>query len=223
MINAPGLPDTRTGAAPASIATATLITGLCVACELIANVTASTPIFLGQSFAAPGGVFIYALTFTLLDLAHERLGQVGARRIVYAGFAADALLAGYVQLVAWLGRNTTLAWSGANPCLGGTPRIVAASLTAYLISSLVDIQVFAWWRRRGKGPRWTRVLASNSVSTLVDSVIFVSIAFGLVASQPELPVLPRLIAGQYAAKMAITLISLPLIYAIHAQKGKSHP
>jgi uncharacterized integral membrane protein (TIGR00697 family) len=205
--------------APAPLAATTLITGLYVACDLIANVTASTAIFLGRSFAVPGGVFLYALTFTLLDLAHEHTGQEGARRLVYTSFAANVLLAGYVQAIAFLGRNVSLSWSGANPCLGGTPRVVAASLTAYLLSSLVDLRVFAWWRRHGRGPRWTRVLASNTVSTLVDSVVFIGIAFGLVVTAAEAPVIPRLIAGQYAVKMVITLASLPLIYAVRG-KGR---
>jgi uncharacterized PurR-regulated membrane protein YhhQ (DUF165 family) len=45
------------------------------------------------------------------------------------------------------------------------------------------------------------------VSTLIDSILFVSVAFSGV-----LPVWP-LIQGQYAVKMGITAISLPLIYA----------
>jgi uncharacterized PurR-regulated membrane protein YhhQ (DUF165 family) len=58
----------------------------------------------------------------------------------------------------------------------------------------------------------------------VDSVLFVGIAFGLVVTRPELPVIPRLIAGQYAVKMAITIASLPLIYAIRTtRKEKTQP
>jgi uncharacterized integral membrane protein (TIGR00697 family) len=209
----------------APLATTTLLTGLYVACGLITSVTASTPVLLGQGFAAPGGVFLYALTFTLLDLAHERLGhrqgsgtpQVGARRLVYTGFAANVLLAGYVQLVAWLSRSVNLS-----SCLSSAPRIVVASLAAYLLSSLLDVYVFAWWRRRGRGPRWAGVLASNSVSTLLDSVVFAGLAFGPVLTGPELPVLPRLIAGQYTVKMAVTLVSLPLIYLIHTHWRKTN-
>jgi hypothetical protein len=51
------------------------------------------------------------------------------------------------------------------------------------------------------------VLASNAVSTLIDSILFIGIAFASV-----FPVLP-LIGGQYLVKMAVTVISLPLIYA----------
>jgi len=50
-----------------------LLIGLYIACGVIANVTASKPVELG-SIVVPAAVFIYALTFTLIDLINERLG-----------------------------------------------------------------------------------------------------------------------------------------------------
>lgn len=186
----------------------TLLVSLYVACELTANVTASKPVAVGP-IVVPAAVFVYTLTFTLIDLINERMGKAGARRAVYGAFAANLLLAAYVQLAVvlpaapwWVGQA---AYAGV---LGSTPRIVFASLTAHLASSLGDVQVFAWWRERVKGPRWARVLVSNSTSTLADSVIFVTLAFW-----GALPVLP-LILGQYVVKMAITVVSLPLIYVV---------
>jgi uncharacterized integral membrane protein (TIGR00697 family) len=186
----------------------TLLIGLYVACELIANVTAGKPVALG-SIVVPAAVFIYTLTFTLIDLINERLGKAGARQVVAAAFAANLLLAGYTQLAIRLPAAPFYEGSQAfASVLGGTPRIVAASLVAYLASALVDTEVFAWWRAHVAGPRWLRVLASNAVSTLLDSALFIAIAFAGV-----LPVLP-LIQGQYLVKMGITLLSLPLIYAV---------
>lgn len=192
----------------------TLLIAIYVACELIANVTASKPVAV-LGMVVPAAVFIYALTFTLLDLVNEALGKEGARRVIYAALAANLLLAAYVWLAVALppadfygGQE---AFAGV---LGATPRIVLASLAAYLISSLIDAEVFAWWRQRVGRFRWARVLLSNSVSTLVDSVLFVSLAFWGV-----LPVLP-LIQGQYAIKMAITVVSIPLIYLVREARLK---
>lgn len=154
-------------------------------------------------------MFIYSLTFTLIDLINERLGKKGARKVVYTAFLANLLLAAYAQLSIILPYPSFYggqeAFAGV---LGATPRIVFASLTAYLVSSLIDTEVFAWWRERVGRFRWARVLASNSVSTLVDSIVFITLAFwGL------MPVL-SLIQGQYIIKMGITVLSLPLIYLI---------
>lgn len=192
----------------------TLLVVLYVACELTANVTASRPVTV-FGLAAPGGVFIYALTFTLIDLINHRLGRSGARRVVAAAFLANVVLALYAALVIRLPAPSWFAGHDAFVAvLGSTPRIVAASLAAYLASSLVDIEIFAFWKERVGGPPWARVIASNSVSTLLDSALFVVLAFG-----GQLPVLP-LIAGQYALKMAVTVLSVPLMYAA---RGSERP
>ncbi|MRR38957.1 hypothetical protein EG829_30790, partial [bacterium] len=75
-----------------------LLIALYVACELIANVTAGRTVEV-WGFAAPGGVFVYALTFTLIDLLNERMGKSGARQVVAAAFAANLLLGLYTTLV----------------------------------------------------------------------------------------------------------------------------
>jgi uncharacterized integral membrane protein (TIGR00697 family) len=184
-----------------------LLIGLYVACEIISNVTASKPVAIA-GVVVPAAVFLYALTFTLIDLINERLGKTGARQVVATAFAANLLLAGYVQVAIWLPAapfyRDANAFAGV---LGSTPRIVFASLVAYLVSSLVDTEIFAWWRAHVAGPKWMRVLTSNAISTLVDSALFISIAFAGV-----LPVGP-LIRGQYLVKMGVTVLSLPLIYA----------
>jgi uncharacterized integral membrane protein (TIGR00697 family) len=193
----------------------TLAIGLYVACELIANVTAVKPVVLG-GLVIPAGVFIYAITFTLLDLINERLGKRGARQVIATAVCANLLLAAYAQLtVRWPAPGFFDGQPAVERVLGATPRIVGASLIAYLVASLADAELFAWWRARVGGYRWVRVLVSNAVSTAVDSVVFVTLAFAGI-----LPVLP-LVAGQYVVKMVVTVLSLPLIYGIRA--GSSTP
>ncbi|MEW6033553.1 MAG: queuosine precursor transporter [Chloroflexota bacterium] len=196
---------------------AILLVGLYVACELIANVTASKQVAVG-GVTVPAAVFIYALTFTLVDLVNEKLGKQGARYVVYAALAANVLLAAYTRFSILLPPASFYQGQEAfASVLGSTPRIVLASLTAYIVASLIDIEVFAWWRRKVGKHRWARVLASNAVSTLVDSMVFITIAFGGV-----FPVLP-LIEGQYIVKMAVTAVSIPLIYLIRERARIAGP
>lgn len=199
-----------------------LLISLYVACELIANITAGRPLdILGVQ--APGGVFIYALTFTLIDLINEKLGKTRARHVVIGAFAANALLALYSALVLALPTPSFFLHHEAfATVLGATPRIISASLFAYLVSSWIDVEIFAAWKARIGGRKWVRVLTSNAVSTGVDSILFVGIAFA-----GTLPLLP-LITGQYVIKMAVTLLSLPLIYATRflspaGASGESRP
>ena len=183
-----------------------ILVSLYVACEIIANVTAGRPAQLG-SIVVPSAVFIYALTFTLVDLIHEVYGKSGTRMVVYGAFLANIVLAAYSYLVIHLSAPGFFSETRAyETVFGSTPRIVFASLTAYLVSSLVDVEVYHLWRRRVERWKWSRVLVSNVVSTLVDSIVFIALAF-----YGTLPVIP-LIKGQYLIKMAITILSLPLIY-----------
>jgi uncharacterized integral membrane protein (TIGR00697 family) len=191
----------------------TILVGLYIACELIANVTASKPVDLG-GIVVPAAIFIYTLTFTLIDLIHERFGKKEAQRVIGAAFLANLLLALYTQLCVILPAASFYqgqeAYAGV---LGSTPRIVFASLAAYAVSSLLDTEIFSFWKTRVRGPKWIRVLVSNALSTWVDSVIFITLAFyGL------MPVWV-LIKGQYVVKMAITVASLPLIYFIRSREG----
>ena len=192
-----------------------ILIGLYIACELISNVTASKPIQLG-GIVVPAAIFIYTLTFTLIDLINESLGKEGARKVILTAFLANLLLAAYVQLAVMLPPAAFYSGQEAfSGVLGGTPRIVFASLTAYLISSFIDAEIFSFWRARVQRLKWTRVLVSNAISTWVDSVIFITLAF-----YGTMPVW-ILIKGQYVIKMAITLLSLPLIYLVKSRRENS--
>lgn len=193
----------------------TILIGLYIACELIANVTASKPVQL-DGIVVPAAIFIYTLTFTLIDLINEFLGKQGARKVIWAAFIANLLLAAYSYLAVILPHPPF--YSGQETfagVLGSTPRIVIASLTAYLISSFIDTEIFAFWRVHVRVPKWARVLVSNTFSTWVDSVVFITLAFYGIMS------IWILIKGQYIVKMVITIGSLPLIYLVKGQiKGE---
>lgn len=188
------------------------LVGLYLACELIANITASKLTIVGP-FTVPAAVYIFTITYTLLDLINYTLGSREARRVVFAGFLGNVVLAGY----SWLAINVPPApfWSGQAgfaQVLGATPRVVTASLLAYLISSNIDVSTYAWLSKR-VAP-WARVLISNAISLAADTAIFITIAFAGLAS-----ILPLMI-GQYVVKMIVTVISIPLIYlARHTVKG----
>ena len=184
------------------------LVALYIACELIANVTASKPIQIA-GIVAPAAIFVYTLTFTLIDLINETLGKQGARKVIFASFLANLLLAVYAQFAVLLPPASFYQGQEAfSAILGSTPRIVLASLIAFLLSSLTDAEIFAFWKSHVRGPKWARVLISNTVSTGIDSIAFISLAFyGLMP-------LWTLITGQYLLKMAITVLSLPLIYLI---------
>lgn len=129
---------------------------------------------LGLGISAPAGVFLAGIAFTMRDLVHESLGR---------RWVVGAILAGAV-----------LSWAIS-------PQFAAASGIAFLLSELCDFAVYAPLRRR----HWLGAVAlSNTVGLLVDSALFLTLAFGSLA----------FIEGQILGKLLMTVLALPLLYLL---------
>lgn len=182
------------------------ITGLII----IANILANKIVQVGP-FSVPGGVIVFSMTFLLSDILSEFWGEKIARKAVWTGFVSSIVL--IISL--WI----VLHWQAApfateqaelfQQVLQLTPRITIAGLIAYLISQHHDVWAFHFWKRKTKGNYlWLRNNASTIISQLLDSTIFVTIAFAGI-----LPILP-LIIGQYVVKILIAIMDTPMMYLI---------
>lgn len=159
------------------------------------------------------GAFAYAITFPCTDVIGECLGKAKARQLVHLGLLGYALTVAFALLA--VGVPPADFWaenqSAYELVLGLTPRIAGASVIAYYASQLTDVALFHWWRQRTDGRAlWLRNTASTAVSQLLDSAIFVTVAFAGVVPSNELP---ALIVGQYVLKLGIALIDTPVVYA----------
>jgi hypothetical protein len=124
---------------------------------------------------APSAVLVVGLALVLRDLVQRRLGLA-------AGLAA--ILVGAV-LSAWV----------------APPAIVLASATAFLLSELADFLVYTPLQRR----RFvTAVVASSIVGLVVDSAVFLHLAFGSFAFLP----------GQVIGKLWMVLLAIPVVHWI---------
>ncbi len=89
-------------------------------------------------------------------------------------------------------------------------RLTIAGMVAYLISQYHDVWAFHFWKRQTAGRHlWLRNTASTMVSQLLDTLIFVTIAFYGV-----IPHLGAMIVGQYLVKLLIALLDTPLVYGL---------
>ena len=92
--------------------------------------------------------------------------------------------------------------------LGMTPRIIVASLTAYVFSQFHDVWLYTLLKARMRGRRlWLRNNVATILSQLIDTVVFITIAFYGV-----MPLWP-LIIGQWSVKVTLALCGTPLVYA----------
>lgn len=177
---------------------------------VLANVFAPKLVVLGP-LTVSAGILVYSATFLITDLLSELWSKDDARRAVWAGFYGSIALVATVWItLAWpspsYGQDIATAFDTA---LGLTPRVVLASMVAYLVSQHLDVTLFHYLKRvTHKKHLWLRNNASTIVSQLVDSVLFASVAFyGLY------PLLP-LIAGTWVVKVGIALIDTPFVYGV---------
>ncbi len=175
----------------------------------IASVLANKIISVAGIYV-PAGVLAYSVTVICTDVISEIWGRERAGRTVVGGFIALIASLVLVQL--------SLAWPAApfwgkeaafTTILGATSRIIIASFVAYLVSQFHDVWAFHFWRRvTAERHLWLRNTLSTAVSQLIDSALFVTIAF-----YGSMPILP-LILGQWVIKLAIGLLDTPLVYLV---------
>ncbi len=192
------------------------VTAAYLLCQIIADVTAVKMVEL-FGLAVPAAVFIYALTFTLRDVAHKQLGKKTTVFLVITAGVVNVLMALYFMLTVAL--KPAVFWGNQESyamILGVVPRIVAASIIAEIVSELLDTEIYQKWIDKfPNAPQWTRVLVSNAISLPIDSFLFVGIAF--IGTMP-VNALFGVMLGQVIIKAIITLISMPLIYVVPKRK-----
>ena len=201
-----------------------LLLGLFVTSLTSANYLAAKIVILGNFngifLLVPAGVIAYAVTFTITDIISEVYGKRAASIVVFIGFVTQLLIPIY-SYIAVLMPTASFQQEYTelfNRVFSVAPNIVIASLIAYLISQNHDIWAFHWWRRLTQGRHlWLRNNASTMMSQLIDTTIFITMAFGVLPSifggvLVSWDLIPFMILGQYIVKVIIALLDTPFVY-----------
>ena len=199
-----------------------LITAQLIAVKLLAVPFPGSLPLVGGSVLVPAGVLAYALTFFASDCYAELYGRRPAQIMVNVGFGMNFVMLALV----WLAIAAPGSQAGVDPAtfesvLGLSTNIVLGSLGAYIVSQNWDVIAFHAIGDWTDGEHlWLRNLGSTGTSQLIDTTIFVLLAFFLVPSAlgigQALPgaVLVQLIVGQYILKLLIALLDTPFVYAV---------
>jgi uncharacterized integral membrane protein (TIGR00697 family) len=183
-----------------------------VTCLIVSNITAVKLITVAD-FILPGAIIIFPITYIIGDVLTEVYGYAKARRVIWMGFAANLFA---VVTFAVVGILPAAGFWGAqesyDTILGATPRILGASLVAYLVGEFANAYVLARLKVATEGRfLWVRTIGSTVVGQSLDSAIFIVIAFGGI-----LPVeaLILTIVVQAVAKTAYEALATPLTYLV---------
>lgn len=177
-------------------------------------------------------VFFFPFVFIMTDIIGEVYGKKMARRFVVAGFLSIVLFLLYSLISAIFPWSEKSMWAhnSYNQIFGISARIAIASLVAFAIAEYQDVLAFFFFRRKiGTKLFGLRSILSNLWSQLLDTTIFMSVAFlGFKIGSFEisgiysLQSLPLLIIPWWLYKVAMGALYLPLSYlGLRLLRGKS--
>ncbi|MCY1721395.1 queuosine precursor transporter [Prolixibacteraceae bacterium Z1-6] len=186
-----------------------MLTGILFAtCLLLSNILASKIMMIGP-WSAPAGVLIFPLAYIINDVLVEVWGYQKTRLIIWAGFGVNVLAVLFFTLA--ISVTAAPFWQNQEAfatVLGSTPRIVAASMLAYLLGSFLNAFVMSKFKVLTKGKGFSiRAIVSTLVGEGADSMIFITIAF---AGVFPIKVILGMIVTQAIIKTVYEIAVLPL-------------
>jgi len=199
---------------------------ICLALYLTSLFAANTlglkimPFLFGSHLSV--AVFSFPVVFLMTDVIGEVYGKHLAKWFVRAGFISTALFIMYSLLSLSLPWAEKGLWAqeGYNLIFGVSGRIALASLVAFIVAEYQDVFTFFFVREKlGAKFFWLRSLLSNLWSQLLDSVLFMVIAF---AGIYETKTLISIIITWWLYKVLMGFLYTPLSYlGIRLLKGKN--
>lgn len=198
-----------------------LLIGLYVTFVLVAQVLAAkiSAFDLGFStFFGPSGVLVFSITYLFTDIVNEKFGRKEVSKMILIAFVSQIAMVFFFWLGVKLPAAPFWAIQGSwEQIFNLVPRITIASWIAFLITENFDAYVYAWFKKFTKGKHlWARNVFSSIPALLLDSLIFIPIAF-----LGALPIMP-LIIGQTAVKWLVGLINIPFMYLNRVVLGKEN-
>ena len=180
----------------------------------IAGVLGNKQVALGP-LAVEAGIFAFLLLVVTSSSVAELHGRTIANRLVLIGFVPLLVSLALTLLVLGLPASPYMdryRLSAFETMMSATPRIWLGGILAYGVSTFLNVTIFSRLKsREGARLLWLRAALASMLSQIVDTLIFITIAFYGVFPISEL------IAGQMLAKVALSAVLVPpLVYAFVA-------
>ena len=185
----------------------------------------------GLAFNLTCGVLLWPLEFVMTDIVNEYYGPKAVRRISYTAVVliSYAFIMFYSSIHVppaefWITSNQTKGidnmQTAFNGIFGQGMWIILGSLTAFLVSQIVDVTIFHRIKKiTGDKHIWLRATGSTLVSQLVDSYIVLTIAFKF-GSNWTWPLIFAVGTMNYIYKFIMAIILTPVIVLVEKQIEK---
>jgi queuosine precursor transporter len=189
-----------------------IIVAVFAASLLISNLAATKLIAFG-SIITDGGAILFPVVYILGDILTEVYGFKYARRAIWTGFGVMLLAILCFTVVRYMPPAADYHDQSAyEAVLGFFPRIVVASLAAYLVGEFLNAYVLAKLKIKTQGKKlWLRLIGSTFVGEFFDTIVFCLIAFGGVIGAQDMMIY---IAVGWLFKTGVEIVMLPITYRV---------
>jgi hypothetical protein len=184
---------------------------LFVALFIVVNIVAQKIVPLGKNGLLTAGDFVYPLLYCVSIIVVEVYGYALSRRVIWGAFFCNLLVAIIIALTITL--PSADLWheqEAFRAILGRTPRLLGASLGAFLIGEFLGSYLLAKIKILTSGKYlWLRTAGTTLLGQLVDSFIFTTIAFMGIVSPREILTLAL---AAYGCKIICQVVLTPVLY-----------
>ena len=194
-----------------------ILAGIFITNALVAELIGGKLIYIGDVVMSLG-ILPWPIVFITTDLINEYFGEKGVKKLSFitAGLIAYTfflLLIG-LQIPAVKG-DGLITDEQFSAVFGQSMWIIVGSITAFLVSQLIDVTIFHFVKNRtGKKMIWLRSTGSTVISQFFDSFIVLGIAFWLPGKIDTKMFVASALTG-YTVKLLIAIGLTPLIYLGH--------
>ncbi|WP_310380337.1 queuosine precursor transporter [Flavobacterium sp.] len=194
-----------------------ILAGIFITNAVVAELIGGKLIQVGP-FVMSIGILPWPIVFLTTDLINEHFGERGVKKLSLI----TACLIAYAFVILLMAINVPAA-KGISPVsdsqfyavFGQSMWIIVGSIIAFLVSQLIDVTVFWFFKNRtGNRKIWLRTTGSTVVSQLFDSFIVLGIAFWLPGKINFETFISSALTG-YTFKLTIAVLLTPLIYLGH--------
>jgi uncharacterized integral membrane protein (TIGR00697 family) len=191
------------------------LNGTFVGLLILSNILAVKLFSIGNWVVLPVAVVVYVFTYPIIDVISEVYGKKAAHRTVLTGFVTQIFAILFIWIAIQLPAASFYEHQHSFEIIFTAGfRVTVASLIAYLLSQNLDVLIFDKLKKRyGQKKLWIRKNASTMTSQLVDTSLFLTIAF--IGTMP-ISALLALIVSQYVFKFVVTIFETPLVYGLVA-------
>jgi queuosine precursor transporter len=198
----------------------TPIAMLFVSLFTVVNIVTQKLVPIGGDMMLTAGDFIYPLLYILSVLLTEVYGYAMSRRVIWAAFVCNLLVALIISFcIALPGASSWHEQEQYTMILGRAPRLLTASLGAFLVGEFMGTYILAKTKVFTAGRYlWFRTMGATLIGQLVDSAAFTSIAFVGIVSWRDVMILS---ISAYGCKVIYQMLFTPAIY-VFARFLKKH-